>query len=56
VITDDTGALVDYGDVPGIATETISALQRPWNETAILARARHFSYLPFKDRLSELLA
>ncbi len=56
VITDETGSLVDYGDVTGIAAETIAALQRPWNETAILARARHFSYLPFKDRLSELLA
>jgi hypothetical protein len=56
VITDETGSLVDFGDVTGISAETIAALQRPWNETAILARARHFSYLPFKDRLSDLLA
>jgi hypothetical protein len=34
----------------------VAALGREWNETAILERARAFSYSPFKDRLASLLA
>ena len=56
VITDDTGALVDYGDVPGIAAAAALALRRDWDEAAILARAEYFSYSPFKTRLASLLA
>ncbi len=56
VISADTGVLVEYGDVAGIARAGIAALERPWDETAILARAHHFSYPPFKDRLAALLA
>ena len=56
VITADTGVLVDYGDVPAIAQGVISALQRPWDEAAILRRAREFSYSPFKERLAKLLS
>lgn len=56
VITPDTGVLVDYGDVPGIARAAIEALRRDWNQDAILARAREFSFAPFRDRLSAQLA
>jgi asparagine synthase (glutamine-hydrolyzing) len=56
VITPDTGVLVPYGDVPAIADAAIAALRRDWNETAILDRAREFSYSHFKDRLASLLA
>ncbi len=56
VITKETGVLVDYGDVPGIAAAAIAALQRDWDESAILRRAQEFSYSPFKDRLAKLLS
>ena len=56
VITDDTGVLIEYGDVPAIATACIAALKREWNEAAILDRARHFSYSQFKARFAALLA
>ena len=56
VITDETGTLVDYGDVPAIASAAIAALQRHWDEPAILARARHFSYSQFTARLASLFA
>jgi phosphatidylinositol alpha-1,6-mannosyltransferase len=56
VITNDTGVLVDYGDVPGIAAASVAALNRPWDEAAILRRALEFSYSPFKERLAKLLA
>ena len=55
VITDQSGVLVEFGDVPNIAETAVSALQRDWDESAILARARDFSYAPFKDRLASLL-
>lgn len=56
VITDDTGVLVEYGDVPGLAHGCVAALQRDWNEAAILERARAFSFAPFKARLTAFLA
>jgi asparagine synthase (glutamine-hydrolysing) len=56
VISDATGVLVEYGDVRGIAAACIAALQRDWDDAAILARARQFSYSPFKERLATLLA
>ena len=56
VITDETGVLVEYGDVPGIAAAAVEALRRDWNEEAILGRAREFAFPPFKQRLAELLA
>lgn len=56
VISPETGVLVDYGDVPAIAAACLAALRRDWNEEAILARARQFSYPPFKERLSTMLA
>jgi len=56
VITPETGLLVEYADVPGIAAAAITALQRIWDEAAILGRARQFSYSPFKARLASLLS
>ena len=56
VITEATGVLVEYGDVPGIAAAAIAALHRDWDEAAILDRARLFSYSRFRDRLASLLA
>jgi len=55
VITGDTGVLVAFGDVPALAAACVAALQREWDESAILERARHFSYSPFKARLASLL-
>jgi glycosyltransferase involved in cell wall biosynthesis len=56
VISPETGVLVEFGNVPDIAAAAISALQRDWNEAAILDRARLFSYSPFVERLASLLA
>jgi len=56
VITEETGVLVEYGDVAGIAAASLAALRRDWNEEAILARARHFSYSQFKAHLASLLS
>jgi glycosyltransferase involved in cell wall biosynthesis len=55
VITAETGVLVEYGDVPGLATATLAALRQTWNREALLARAQHFSYSQFKARLASLL-
>ena len=55
VITGQTGVLVEFGDVPGIADTAVAALRRDWDETKILDRAREFSYSPFKQRLASLL-
>ncbi len=54
VITEDTGVLVDYGDVPGLAAAVIAALRRNWNTDTILDRARSFSYENFRTRLAAL--
>jgi glycosyltransferase involved in cell wall biosynthesis len=55
VITGDTGVLVEFGKVPRIAEACIAALQSPWREEAMFARARHFSYSSFKQRLASFL-
>ena len=55
VITEETGVLVDYGDVPALTAAAITALRRDWDQSIILARAAHFSYSPFKARLAALL-
>jgi asparagine synthase (glutamine-hydrolysing) len=55
VITATTGMLPEYGDITGLAAACIDALQRDWDETAILARAESFSYRVFKARLASLL-
>jgi len=55
VISPETGVLADYGDVPGLAAACIAALERNWNEAAILARAESFPYSHFSTRLASLL-
>lgn len=52
VITANTGALVDYGDVAALAAATVAALRRDWEENQILARAREFAYETFKRKLA----
>jgi len=56
VITPETGVLVEFGNVPALADACIAALGYNWSKEAILDRARHFSYSPFKERLASLLA
>jgi hypothetical protein len=48
--------LVEYGDVPGIASAIIEALKRDWSVAALRERARAFSYPQFKERLSKFLS
>lgn len=55
VITPATGVLPEHGDVAGIASATVAALARAWDQEAILERARHFSYPLFKERFAALL-
>ncbi|HWL16169.1 MAG TPA: asparagine synthase (glutamine-hydrolyzing) [Opitutus sp.] len=55
LITDATGVLVEFGNVPAIADGCIAALRRTWDEDAILARAQQFSFERFKMRLAVLL-
>lgn len=55
VINDDSGVLIEYGDVPAIAAAAIDALTRKWDEQKILARADRFAFPAFKNRLKELL-
>jgi phosphatidylinositol alpha-1,6-mannosyltransferase len=55
VITEETGVLVVYGDVPGIASAIVGALRRQWDTGALRDRARIFSFSKFRDRLASLL-
>jgi len=52
VITADTGVLVEYGDVPGIAASIVAALSRKWTLEPFIERTQFFSYSSFRDRLS----
>lgn len=57
VLTADTGILVEPGcDSAALAAALTAALQRDWDESAILDRARQFAYPRFKDRLASLLS
>jgi glycosyltransferase involved in cell wall biosynthesis len=56
VISPETGVLVEFGNVPDIARACVAALQRNWNEEAILSQVRNFSYPSFRERLASLLA
>jgi phosphatidyl-myo-inositol dimannoside synthase len=56
VISEDSGVLVEYGDVPGIASAMVAALRRTWNVDALVGRAQTFSFARFKERLRALLA
>ena len=56
VITPESGVLVDYGDVPALATACLHALEKNWDRDAIRARAEEFSYTRFRDRLNAHLS
>ena len=56
VVTPETGVLVEPANVASIAEGCLAGMRKPWNQDAILARARQFSYASFKERLSVLLA
>ena len=56
VISPGTGLMVEYGDVSALSVAAIDGLQRDWDEDQILARAREFSYEPFKRKLALELA
>lgn len=55
VISPDSGLLVDYGDVPGIAAAILKAISQKWALSAIIERVNQFSYLNFKERFIALL-
>lgn len=55
VIDDHTGILVEYGDEIALADACVAALQHPWDEAAIRARAKLFSYENFKATLGHVL-
>lgn len=56
VIDASSGVLVPYGDLAAIAAGAVSALRQTWDEDAILARAAHFSFTRFQQRLGEALS
>lgn len=56
VLTPETGILVAADDVPALARGLVDGLRRHWEEERILARAREFSYSPFRTKLASLLA
>jgi glycosyltransferase involved in cell wall biosynthesis len=56
VISGETGVLVEFGDVPGIARAIVAAVRRDWRPEPMLERARMFSYQRFRERLAGLLA
>jgi phosphatidyl-myo-inositol dimannoside synthase len=55
IIDAASGVLADYGDVPQITVQLVSALERRWDPVAIKARAAQFSYPAFKRRLEGAL-
>ncbi len=55
VISEESGVLVEYGDVPGIAAAMTAALRKDWPIGPILDRVMTFSYLRFKERLASLI-
>jgi phosphatidylinositol alpha-1,6-mannosyltransferase len=56
VISDDTGVLVKYGDVQGIADGIVAALRHKWRKEALIERAKFFSFSRFKERLAPLVS
>jgi glycosyltransferase involved in cell wall biosynthesis len=56
VISEESGVLVDYGDVPGIAAAMVAALRRNWPVKPITERVETFSYDNFKRRLGSLMS
>ena len=56
VISETTGVLVEYGDVPGTSAAIVSALGREWKKEDLVGRAQMFSYKRFKENLASLLS
>jgi glycosyltransferase involved in cell wall biosynthesis len=56
VIDKESGALVEYGNVPAIATTLVEMLRRDWPVAPLLERAEKFSYLRFKERVASLIS
>jgi len=55
VITEETGVLVEFGNVSAIANGCIAALRWEWSEKTIMDHAKRFSYETFKQHLATLL-
>jgi asparagine synthase (glutamine-hydrolysing) len=55
IITEDTGMLAEYGDLPGIAAACVAALRRDWAQEPILDRARQYTFAKFKERLASAI-
>jgi glycosyltransferase involved in cell wall biosynthesis len=55
VISHDTGILVEFGDVSGIAAGCIAALRSKWCEERILRHVQRFSYDEFKRRVASVI-
>lgn len=56
IITPETGLLAEPGDAASLAAALLEGLRRPWNEEAILERARAFSFEGFRRALQAALA
>ena len=56
VVSETTGVLVEYGDVPGIARAAVAALEREWKADDFARHLEQFSYPVFRDRLATLLS
>ena len=56
VITPESGCLVAYADAAALASACAAALTTPWDEDAIRACARRFSYSTFRERLFRLVS
>jgi len=55
VINEQSGVLVEYGQVPAIAAGCLDALRRTWDQQAIVDHVRKFTFEPFRARLSAVL-
>jgi asparagine synthase (glutamine-hydrolysing) len=55
LISPHTGILVQPNNVSALAHGCIDALERTWDHSAIIARAKEFSYSVFKERLASFV-
>jgi len=56
IITQESGLLVPYGDVPALSAACLRALGNTWNGAEIQACAQRFSYARFKERMLPILS
>jgi phosphatidylinositol alpha-1,6-mannosyltransferase len=52
LVDSDSGLLAPPDDAPALATALLTALRRPWDAARIRARAGHFSFSAFRQRLA----